>query len=268
MKFSLTTSDNSYAMNHKIINLKNDQNTSLLNQARAQRKPACPTLSPPLRRYGQSLFPDFIRFKNDAVLFGLLNKHYGDPSRGYHNLDHLADMLTQFERISLRFKNPAEVFLAILFHDIIYDVNSETNESDSAALAESFLNENLIDPASIDIDLVKKLIQRSKNHIHHNSSELTEDEKLFLDMDLSIMAAPWSRVMQWETGIQQEYLGKYNLQEYKNGRVDFLTKFLDRRIFFSDTFHERYQSQAQKNIKRLLAYVASLSDESCFNCPR
>ena len=52
---------------------------------------------------------------------------YDEPHRHYHNWDHIEDLLRQCS------KNIADnLFLAIIFHDIIYDPLSKTNELDSA----------------------------------------------------------------------------------------------------------------------------------------
>jgi pantetheine-phosphate adenylyltransferase len=58
--------------------------------------------------------------------------HYREPHRFYHTLHHLDDLTQQLE--AKGFGDNDILFLATIFHDIIYDPRSATNEEDSAAV--------------------------------------------------------------------------------------------------------------------------------------
>ena len=68
-------------------------------------------------------------------VFDQLQTHYTEPHRAYHNLDHIADCLAQFDRAKHLARFPAELELAIWLHDIIYDTHASDNEEKSAQWA-------------------------------------------------------------------------------------------------------------------------------------
>ncbi|MBK6983401.1 MAG: hypothetical protein IPH32_00975 [Bacteroidetes bacterium] len=54
---------------------------------------------------------------------------YDEPHRFYHTLEHIEDVLKQLHNADLLKHD--ELFLAAIFHDIIYNPQSNTNEEDS-----------------------------------------------------------------------------------------------------------------------------------------
>lgn len=56
--------------------------------------------------------------------------HYREPHRFYHTLEHLDDVWQQLENRG--YSDNDVLLLATIFHDIIYDPRSGTNEEDSA----------------------------------------------------------------------------------------------------------------------------------------
>jgi predicted metal-dependent HD superfamily phosphohydrolase len=57
----------------------------------------------------------------------------------YHKRLHVIDCLNQLYEIKHLLQDPDAVECALLFHDIVYDPTSKTNEEDSATLAEKML---------------------------------------------------------------------------------------------------------------------------------
>ena len=62
--------------------------------------------------------------------------HYAEPSRFYHNLDHVQKMLETVECLGSHARNLNAVKLATWMHDVIYDSKASDNEDRSAEFAE------------------------------------------------------------------------------------------------------------------------------------
>ena len=65
-----------------------------------------------------------LQFNSDVI------NAYDEPHRFYHTLEHIEDVLKQLLNADLLKHD--ELFLAAVFHDIIYNPQSNTNEEDSA----------------------------------------------------------------------------------------------------------------------------------------
>ena len=61
-------------------------------------------------------------------VFDELIKVYSSPARFYHNLTHIEDCLSIFDQTRSLAVHPAEVELAIWFHDAVYDTERSDNE--------------------------------------------------------------------------------------------------------------------------------------------
>ena len=66
-----------------------------------------------------------------------LIRAYSSPDRYYHNLTHIQDCLSIFDRTSSLAAHPEEVELGIWFHDAVYDSRRNDNEKKSADWAEA-----------------------------------------------------------------------------------------------------------------------------------
>lgn len=62
---------------------------------------------------------------------------YGEPQRAYHDATHIAEVLRWFDFVAdeVGWDAPADVYLAILFHDAVYDPRAQSgaNEARSAS---------------------------------------------------------------------------------------------------------------------------------------
>ena len=67
-------------------------------------------------------------------LYEQLLQAYSEPQRHYHTLQHLAECLQLQSESAHLAQHPAEIAIALWFHDAVYDVKAHDNEARSAAL--------------------------------------------------------------------------------------------------------------------------------------
>lgn len=87
----------------------------------------------------------------------IILKMYDEPHRYYHNFKHIQRMM--FDTIDSGIALTDKLFLSIVFHDIIYNPKSSTNEIDSAELFKSYVDDKEVYDA----------ILSTSNHIPKNS---------------------------------------------------------------------------------------------------
>lgn len=204
------------------------------------------------RRTDYLFIPENIPVKNEDLFFDQLAEYYRSPDRGYHNLKHIAEMLNLFQIHRDQFSHPDEVYLAILLHDAIYNAARKDNEFKSAQLAEEFIERHIMNK-NIDVKLVMKLIELTALH-GDDISDIDDETRIFLDMDMAILASSEKRLIEYEKGVFKEYSELYTKAEYRDGRKDFLKSLLDKKtpVYLSGLFQEKYESTAEKNIRFLL----------------
>jgi predicted metal-dependent HD superfamily phosphohydrolase len=135
----------------------------------------------------------------------LIIEKYNEEGRYYHNINHIIMMIK--DAIKLNILND-KLFLAIIFHDIIYNVNSSTNEEKSVELFSSVYNgqwKNEIMQAIIDTKL------------HISTSELGKDLCI---LDMNIFNKNLKTLIEYENNITKEY--SYLGDKYKEKRIAFL----------------------------------------------
>jgi len=184
------------------------------------------------------LFSDF-EYTQVVEGFSELVRRYSEPHRYYHTLQHIEDCLEKFDRISQFVDDVFSVEVAIWYHDIIYDIGSKSNESDSASYALSFLKAIGCQPHSVE---------RLINLTLHPSNPETMDEKFLIDIDLSILGESADRFAEYERQIRKEY-NRYPDFLYRRGRKKVMQSFLDQdTVFCSNYFRDQFEDTARKNI--------------------
>lgn len=165
-----------------------------------------------------------------------------ESHRHYHNLSHLYNLLLVLEQQVAQDSHLLQ--LAIWYHDYIYDPAQKNNEAQSAQWAQQDWQAYLNPPQQ----------QQLQHYIvataHHQPISSTADELLFLDLDLSILAATPSVYKAYSQAIEKEYTTIYTLEEYRNGRQKVLQNFLGRsQLFYSSFFLEQYEAAAHANLQ-------------------
>lgn len=191
----------------------------------------------------------------------LLIQLYSTADRHYHNFIHIQECLAELEEIwnkkikldknsyenSVRF---AELDTAIWFHDAVYNPRSKYNEENSTILFKE------TQPTNTDYsNIVCNLIMLTK-HENKITRELSLQEKLMIDIDLSILGSDIERYLEYEKGIRKEYSfvpGDIFVEK----RMEILKNFQKRTtIYQSEYFIEKYEERARKNIQTALKLLA------------
>jgi predicted metal-dependent HD superfamily phosphohydrolase len=167
---------------------------------------------------------------------------YSGKERSYHSVSHLQSVLECLDSAANLAENKDEVELALWFHDAVYKPFSSSNEADSANWALDFLQRN---GASKEIqNRTFELVMATA----HDSSPTTTDEKLIVDIDLSVLGQPKSTYLRFSEGVRKEYLRVPSFL-YRRKRKEVLSSFLNReKIYSFATFQKKYEYAARENI--------------------
>jgi predicted metal-dependent HD superfamily phosphohydrolase len=170
---------------------------------------------------------------------------YSEPHRKYHTVRHLDDCLTKLDEIRTVAERPAEVEVALWFHDAIYE-RSNQNEAKSADLAAEVARNAGKPPDSIK--RVSDLIMATR----HDAPSEGNDAGVLVDVDLSILGDSPDRFDEYERQVREEYSWVPEVL-FKRERKKILEDFLARpAIFNTEQFRDRYERQARANLQRSL----------------
>lgn len=190
-------------------------------------------------------------------MLSALEAAYAVPPRAYHDFGHVQEVLHRFAEVTAGpgWTQPAEVYLAVLYHDAVYEAGRKGNEARSADLARAEIAKWL--PAlGIDTLRVAELIDLTARHGQLGLADFGEDgfsldARHFLDCDMAILGAAPDVFDVYDQGIAEEYRGKVPGFLFRLNRKKFLKSLLAReRIYLSDWFHQRYDAQARINLAR------------------
>lgn len=184
----------------------------------------------------------------DAI-YVCIDALYAHPPRSYHNLNHIAAMLAEFEAVRKSVESAMLVESAIWFHDCVYVPAARDNEARSADVADLLLRSSLNEA---ERDVLRSLILASR----HDGSASTPDEKLFTDLDLAILGAEAGAYDAYARAIRQEY-AEIDAARYAEGRANVIRGFLGRTaIYATPHFVEKLESRARANLRRELARLS------------
>ena len=162
--------------------------------------------------------------------------------RYYHNLHHLYALWEELLPVQDQVEDWEIMVMALFYHDIIYDVQRQDNEEQSAHLASKILS-------SLDFDFPR--INRCSRHIlftkNHQPKD-DEDSSIFCSADLAILGSEPGIYMKYVKSVRKEF-SIYTDEDFRSGRKKFIEDFLQReRIYPHQYFHNRYESRARKNL--------------------
>jgi predicted metal-dependent HD superfamily phosphohydrolase len=177
---------------------------------------------------------------------------YADPSRGYHDSQHLTEVLDRLDELAGTGAgyDRTPVVLAALFHDAVYDGERDAEER-SAAWAERALA-GLV-PADT-VSEVTRLVRMTETHLPADSDA---NGCALSDADLAILAAPPDRYEQYRTAIREEY-AHLSDEVFVMGRAAVLGSLADKpHLFHTAHAREHWEAPARANLERELAQLAS-----------
>ena len=178
-----------------------------------------------------------------AEWYDRLTAAYAERHRHYHNRQHIADCLAEFDQARHLAQDPVTVELALWFHDAVYRPRKSDNEEQSAALAKHCLTEAGVSDARVGS--VIELIMATKTH----EVQAGSDAGLMVDVDLSILGQNEKRFSEYEQQIRREYRWVPKII-FAPKRAEILERFLARdQIYATEWFRNKYEAQARHNLK-------------------
>jgi predicted metal-dependent HD superfamily phosphohydrolase len=173
---------------------------------------------------------------------------YADNGMEYHNIDHIKKMIC-----SIPIVQKPSTFIAIMCHDIVYDINSTTNEEDSAVVAVQMINtyfgsgQKLVDTTSV-VELIlatKWGVSESKFKLDSRVDQIQNIQ----DLDLVIFSRSYDKVDAYDDAIRLEYKSISGI-EYFTHRIEFINSVLNLpKIYHSPAIDDE---QARHNLRRLI----------------
>lgn len=178
--------------------------------------------------------------------FERLEAEYEDLSRQYHNMGHIAAMLSLLATYQQEIEQPDVLFFTIWYHDAVYSILKQNNEANSAELAQKELGK--LGLSAEKINAVCAYILATQKH----EATAIKDLQWLLDFDLYILGAPAKIYNLYTKAIRAEYKW-YPDFIYNGGRKKVLQHFSQNPyIYQTITFRNLYEQQARQNIQQEL----------------
>lgn len=186
----------------------------------------------------------------DASLLSELIRRYAEPQRHYHTMQHLAECFSHFAQLGADAEQPAQIILALWFHDAIYDVPGSGNELRSAEWASAAV---LAAGASRSVaERIHALVMATC----HDALPATLDEKILVDIDLSILGAARARFDEYERQVRAEYAWVPEA-EFCSKRRAILATFLTRpHIYNTVQGAALFEGRARENLRYAIDKLA------------
>jgi predicted metal-dependent HD superfamily phosphohydrolase len=186
----------------------------------------------------------------DEALYHEIIACHQDPARHYHTTTHLGEMFALWPLVERLAHHPAEVELAIWFHDAIYEPLAADNERRSAAWAAGAMRAAGLDEEAVE--RVKALILATR----HATEPDTVDEQVLLDLDLAILGAPPERFDAYEHQVRAEF-ASVPVTVFRERRREILEGFLARpAIYHTRPMFAAREAQARLNLARSIEHLS------------
>lgn len=183
-----------------------------------------------------------LHIPTESSTYEALVAAYGESHRHYHTGRHIAHCLEELDLARSLAQEPAEVEMALWFHDAIYQPQRSDNEERSAQWAERFLG---------DCGVAAERVERIRAHIlatRHTAGPSSADGQWVVDVDLAILGSEAKRYEEFEREVRQEYHWVPG-PLFRTKRAQILQSFLDRPyLYHTPLFQERYEAAARRNL--------------------
>jgi predicted metal-dependent HD superfamily phosphohydrolase len=167
-----------------------------------------------------------------------LERAYGDPRRGYHDLLHLAEVLARVDELLPDGTEREAVLLAAWFHDAVYDGGPDDEER-SALLALDVLG---------DTELGREVARLVRVTADHRPADDDLAGQVLCDADLAVLAADDARYAAYTDGVRREYAHVPDA-DFTAGRAAVLRDLLAKpTLFHTAPARERWERRARDNV--------------------
>ena len=178
--------------------------------------------------------------------------------RAYHGWDHIAELLEKLDAFQALSARPALIATAIFWHDSVYatqapDGGKRTDLENVRGSAELFLRHTLLN--ADDAAAVHELIMATADHTRAEAKQehydgFASDLDLFLDLDLSPLAAPWKIFAANLEHIRFEFAWLPE-REFHTSQIAMLEGFLkaDARLFRRAETRKKWLAAAKDNLR-------------------
>jgi predicted metal-dependent HD superfamily phosphohydrolase len=181
---------------------------------------------------------------SDPTVLERLMACYSEPHRKYHTVRHLDECFVKLEELRTEAHHPEEVELALWFHDAVYDTKRQDNEARSAEWARA--TARVANLPTVVADRIHSLVMATC----HDAVPNEPDEKVLVDVDLSILGEAPDRFDEYEDQVREEYSWVPDVVFWTKRR-EILRGFLARAsIFNTREFVEAYEARARANLER------------------
>ena len=175
---------------------------------------------------------------------------YADPARGYHDVQHLAEVLERLEELAAAGTayDRTPVLLAAWFHDAVYDGERDAEER-SAAWAEESL------PGLVDVATLTEVARLVRLTESHRPDDDDANGCALSDADLGILAAPQLRYDKYVAAVRTEY-GHLPDDIFNAGRAEVLRELVAKPHLFHTAYAlSRWEEPARRNVERELSVL-------------
>jgi predicted metal-dependent HD superfamily phosphohydrolase len=188
----------------------------------------------------------------------VLDGGYSDARRAYHGWEHIAELLEKLDEFHALSTKPALIATAVFWHDAVYltqarDGGRRSDFENVRDSAELFLRNSLLN--ADDAAAVHELIMATADHTRAEAKRehydgFARDLDLFLDLDLSPLAAPWKTFAANLDNIRFEFAWVPE-REFYSGQIGILEGFLkaDTRLFRRAETRNKWLGSAKDNLK-------------------
>jgi predicted metal-dependent HD superfamily phosphohydrolase len=186
----------------------------------------------------------FGRAEESDLTFDMISSMYSHPPREYHNLEHIAHCLHEFDDVRGLADDKDAVEFALWLHDSIYFAERSDNEERSADAASMIAG--LLGAPPGFAENVRGLIAVTR----HSLAPGRGDPALVADIDLAILAAPEPEYDEYALAIRREFAFADD-ELFRGGRIAFLHRMLDKDDIYATPFFKRdRERKARLNMDR------------------
>lgn len=172
---------------------------------------------------------------------------WSEPHRRYHDIRHLGACLALFDEVRHLAARPAEVELALWFHDAVYDTNATDNERRSADWARRALLDG-----GAPTEVAGRVAELVVATAHTGEGSNLSDAALLNDIDLAILGSDTEAFAAYEAGVREEY-GWVEDEAFARARVAILRRLLARApLYATKELRERFETSARANLERAI----------------